>query len=130
MAYQFKRFDESKMTDGKWEDIKGGRFKIAKSGNPAHLQASERIAKEQQEKYPDGDIPIMERLRGTAQEWAEGVLRDWEGMELDEQAIPYSIENATVLLLNDDPLFEAVRRKARQMTRFENEYTEKQKKKP
>ncbi|RUR38551.1 hypothetical protein [Vreelandella populi] len=130
MAYQFKRFDESKMTDGKWEDINGGRFKIAKSGNPVHLQASERITKEQKEKYPDGDIPIMERLRGAAQEWAEGVLRDWEGMELDGQAIPYSIENATILLLNDDPLFDAVRRKARQMRRFENEYTEKQKKKP
>lgn len=131
MAYQFNRFDQEKITDGEWAEFEGGRFKIAKSGNAVHLEASERIAKEQQKKYPDGDIPIMERLRATAREWAEGVLRDWEEMEAaDGSSVPYSIENATTLLMNDEPLFNAVRRKSRDMARFEQEHVEAQAKKP
>lgn len=131
MGYKFNRFDQQKITDGEWAEIEGGRFKIAKSGNSVHLEASERILKEQQKKYPEGDIPVMERLRATAREWAEGVLRDWEEMEAEDgSSVPYSVENATTLLMNDEPLFNAVRRKARDMARFENERVESQKKKP
>ncbi|ASK18380.1 hypothetical protein [Halomonas sp. N3-2A] len=131
MAYQFNRFDQAKITDGEWADFEGGRFKIAKSGNTVHLEASERISKELNKKYPDGDVPILERLRATAREWAEGVLRDWEEMEAaDGSTVPYSIENATTLLMNDEPLFNEIRRKSRQMARFEQEYVEKEAKKP
>ena len=131
MAYKFNRFDQNKITDGEWTEFEGGRFKIAKSGNTVHLEASERISKELNKKYPEGDVPIMERLRATAREWAEGVLRDWEDMEAaDGSSVPYSIENATTLLMNDEPLFNAVRRKSRDMARFEQEHVEAQAKKP
>lgn len=131
MAFKFNRFDQDKITDGSWEEIDGGSFLIAKSGNPHHLEASERISKEIQRKYPDGDVPIMKRLEATAREWAEGVLRDWKDMEAaDGSAVPYSVENATTLLMNDEPLFDAVRRKSRDMARFEHEHVEKQAKKP
>ncbi|HBP79850.1 MAG TPA: hypothetical protein DD685_13685, partial [Halomonas sp.] len=60
-----------------------------------------------------------------------GVLRDWEDMEAaDGSNVPYSIENATTLLMNDEPLFNAVRRKSRDMARFEQEHIESQAKKP
>ncbi|RUR52694.1 hypothetical protein [Vreelandella populi] len=131
MAYKFNRFDQQKIVEGEWIEFDGGRFKVAKSGNTAHLEASERISKEMQKKYPDGDVPIMERLRGTAREWAEGVLRDWEDMAAEDgSSVPYSIENATTLLLNDETLFNEIRRKSRQMARFEQEYVEKEAKKP
>ncbi|QHD50056.1 hypothetical protein [Vreelandella aquamarina] len=130
MAFNFNRYDQEKISDGTWEEIDGGQFKIAKSGNPRHLEAIERIGKELQEKWPNGDIPVIKRIEAKAKEFAEGVLRDWkEVANTDGDSVPYSVENATTLLMNDEPLYEALMRKSRDMARFENKRIESQKKK-
>ncbi|WP_129141535.1 hypothetical protein [Modicisalibacter coralii] len=131
MGYKFNRYDTEKFIDGDWVEIDGGQFKIAKFGNPAHLEASERIEKEMRRRYNGKDIPTAVKLENVAREYAEGLLRDWRDMEGQDEdgnpvQVPYSIENATELLLNDEPLRNRIRQEAGDLARFEKEYVDEQ----
>lgn len=126
MAYRFNRYDTDKFTDGEWVEIEGGQFKVAKYGNAEHLEVAEEINKRNKRKYQSGDVPVQVMIEDSAEELARGVLKDWKDIEGEDEAgkpcpVPFSVENAKILLMNDEPLRNRIKRESQDLSRFERE---------
>lgn len=133
MGYNFNRFNVDAFEDGEWDEFEGGRFKIARMGNPKYRDAYRRLEKRFRKEYGDElDAEQQDRLHASA--LAEGVLRDWSDIDGEEDGkvvtVPYTVDNATELLIRDPKLVAWVARKATDLERFENREIESQAKKP
>lgn len=134
MGYNFNRFNVDAFEDGEWcNHPDGGIFKIAKMNNPRHRDAYRVLEKQFRKDFGDElDAEQQDRLHAAA--LAEGVLRDWAEIDGKEDgktvAVPYTVENATELLVRDPKLVQWVARKATDLERFENADQEAQAKKP
>lgn len=83
--------------DGVWvEYAEGVRFKIARSGNPVFLRASDRLEAPYKNKR---NTPTLKLLEIQCQGMAEGILRDWEGVGTADGPLPYSVEAAASVLM-------------------------------
>lgn len=100
MKFQFER--ASTDTDGVWTDFSEGvRFRIARSGNPVFLRASDRLEAPHRNKR---GLPSEKALEIQCRAMAQGILRGWEGVETpDGNPAPFDEELAhKLLLLNPD----------------------------
>lgn len=101
--------DETKENEGAWFDVPGGdaRIKVARSSNPVYSKAVVK-AFEKYTKAPKSNKAAIE-----AQQEAEYIrlmarylLTDWENVKYKGESLPYSVENAEMLLkLRDFRLF-------------------------
>lgn len=115
MAFNARRNDVTKFTSGTWVEIFGGRFKIARAGNPVYEQALEDSGYRRTE-----DPAKKQRALYTA--IAEGVLKDWEDVvDNDGQPIPYSVDNAVEVLLENPDLVGEVLREANTLSNYRRE---------
>lgn len=133
MGYNFNRYDTAKFEEGEWDEFEGGRFKVARLGNPVYRDAMRRLEKEYRKRHGD-ELTAEQQDRMHAEGLAEGVLRDWgdiEGLEDGKVvSVPYSIDAAADLLIRDPKLLHWVTRKATDLERFERDDLETQAKKP
>jgi len=123
MAFNARRNDNDKVTQGAWRDIMGGQFLIARAGNENYLAAQERNGKR------SATTPA-ERQRSLYKSIAEGILLDWrEVTDENGKAIPYSV-NAAIEVLADNPdLVSAIMAEANDFENFRREDIEAQAKK-
>lgn len=123
MSFNAKRNDVTKFTAGVWVDIFGGRFKIARAGNPEYDQALEDSG------YRRTDDPAKKQ-RALYTAIAEGVLKDWEDVvDNDGQPIPYTVENAVEVLLENPDLVGELLQEANTLSNYRREDVATQKKK-
>lgn len=103
-----KRFRTNTATeiDGRWEQLTdGSRIKVARWGNPKFVRALDDEQAPYRTLISSGKLPadidraILDRVA------AKTILVDWEGLELDGEALDYSSDTA-FLLLNDPELHE------------------------
>lgn len=134
MGYSFERYDVDKFEDGEWAEMGGGRFKIARMGNPRYRDALRRLEK-QYRKQQDDDLTAEQQDEMHAEAMAIGLLTDWaditkRGKDGEPEQVPYSVENAKALLLRDPKLVQFVANKSTNLERFETEEAQTQAKKP
>jgi Trk K+ transport system NAD-binding subunit len=123
MSFNAKRNDVTKFTAGTWVEIFGARWKVARAGNPEYDQALEESGYRRTE-----DPAKKQRALYTA--IAEGVLKDWEDVvDNDGQPIPYSVDNAVEVLLENPDLVGEVLREANTLSNYRREDVATQKKK-
>lgn len=86
-------------TEGVWVNLGGkARVKVARVGHPENRKLIQRLMKPHRVLLRNGNLPddIMEKI--TIEAMAATVLLDWEGIEEDGKAVPYTRENVTRLL--------------------------------
>jgi hypothetical protein len=124
MAFNAKRHNAKAFTGGAWVEIMGGRFKVARAGNLVYQEALEKSRKR---KYASK----AEEQESTLRAIAEGILKDWEEIEdADGKTIPYSIDNAVVVLEENPDLLTELLAEANNLDNFRAEDIEEQGKKP
>ena len=124
MAFNAKRNDVSKFTEGTWVSIFGAEFKVARAGNPEYEKALEASGYRKKEE-PD------EKLRALYTAVATGILKDWkEVVDADGKPIPFSVDNATEVLLENPDLASRVLSEANDLSNFRREDVKRQAKKP
>lgn len=112
MAFNAKRFNVSSFTAGVWVDILGARWKIARAGNPEYDQALEDSG------YRRTDDPAKKQ-RALYTAIAEGVLLDWEDVvDNDGEPIPYTVENAVEVLIENPDLVSEVLQEANTLSNY------------
>ena len=122
MAFNAKRFNTTAFTDGVWVNILGGEFKIARAGNPEYEQALEDSG------YRKMEDPT-EKQRALYKAIARGVLKDWRDVEDDNgQAIPFSVDNAVDVLLDNPDLVGRLLNEANDLSNWKRKDIESQKK--
>lgn len=134
MAFRIDRYDAEKFTEGEWDEIEGGQFKIARINNPVYLDAQRRLEKEFRQKYGEELTAEQEREK-DARLVGEGLLRDWADIEAQGEdgkieSVPYSLENVATLLRNRPDIIPKIAQKAVDMERFERKDVAAQAKKP
>lgn len=133
MAFVFDRYDTEKFEAGTWEEFRGGRFKIARIGNPCYRDAVRRLEKQYRKKHGD-ELSAEHQDEMHAEAMAIGLLTDWEdiqkrGPKGETVEVPYSVEDAKTLLLRDPELVSFIAKKSTDLERFENEGVAEQAKK-
>lgn len=124
MAFNAKRNDTEKFTAGAWVDIMGGRFKVARAGNPTYMEALERHGKRKAQTKADEQRALMLAI-------ADGILKDWESVEDENgKAIPYTRDNAVEVLQDNPELVSALLSEANDAENYRREDVEAQAKKP
>lgn len=122
MAFNSKRFDTNAFIDGVWVSILGGEFKVARAGNPEYEQALEDSG------YRKLEDPA-EKQRALYKAIARGVLKDWREVEDDKgQPVPYSVENAVEVLLDNPDLVGRLLSEANDLSNWKREDVAAQKK--
>lgn len=97
--------DEGKETEGVWINIGGDtELKIARAENEKHLRRGLALLEEHQEQLdnlPEDEKNALDR-RITRQLAAETILVDWKNLKYKGKKLPYSQENAEMLLQHSD----------------------------
>lgn len=123
MAFNAKRNDNEKALHGEWFGIMGGQFLIARAGNENYLAAQERNGKRK------ASTP-GERQRALYKSIAEGILLDWRDVTDDQgQSIPYSVDAAVEVLMDNPELVAAIMAEANDFENYRRDDIEQQAKK-
>lgn len=123
MAFNAKRNDNDKALHGAWCSIMGGQFLIARAGNENYLAAQERNGKRK------ASTP-GERQRALYKSIAEGILLDWRDVTDDQgQSIPYSVDAAVEVLMDNPELVAAIMAEANDFENYRRDDIEQQAKK-
>jgi hypothetical protein len=122
MAFESKRNDVSAFTQGAWVDIFGGRFRVARAGNPEYKKALEASG------YRKADDEA-ERQRALYTAVAKGILKDWQDVLAEGEPVPFSIENAVVVMEENPDLVDRLIAEANSMENFRREDVDSQAKK-
>lgn len=91
--------DESKETEGVWQEIGDAKFLIARSGNPNYVKKLSKLFEQNQkslERKDDAADKLSEKLMVDV--LAGTILLGWENVQFKGEALPYSHENAVKLL--------------------------------
>ena len=124
MAFNARRNDVNKFTEGTWVSIFGAEFKVARAGNPEYEKALEASGYRKKEE-PD------QKLMALYTAVATGILKDWkEVVDADGKPIPFSVDNATEVLLENPDLASRVLSEANDLSNFRREDVKRQAKKP
>ncbi|MAL98263.1 MAG: hypothetical protein CL583_07400 [Alteromonadaceae bacterium] len=124
MAFNANRNDVTKFTAGTWVSMLGAEFKIARAGNPEYEKALEASG------YRKKEEP-GEKLRALYSAVASGILRDWKDVvDAEGKEIPFSVENATEVLLDNPDLASRVLSEANDLQNFRRQDASQQAKKP
>jgi len=115
MSFNAKRNDVSKFTAGTWVEIFGAHWKVARAGNPEYEQALEDSG------YRKKEEP-QAKQRALYKAIATGVLKDWKDVEdNDGNAIPYSVENAIEVLMENPDLVGRLLSEANDLANYRRE---------
>jgi|SRR5690554_1065002 len=124
MAFNAKRYNVNKFTEGTWVSIFGAEFKVARAGNPEYEKALEASGYRKKEE-PD------QKLRALYTAVATGILKGWKDVvDADEKPIPFTVDNATEVLLENPDLASRVLSEANDLSNFRREDVKRQAKKP
>ncbi len=90
--------------EGVWVEYQEGvRFKVARAGNSAFLKASDKLEAPHRKQIARGTLSTEKQIEIQCQAMAEGLLKDWEGVEDKNGPLPFSVEvAANVLRYNPD----------------------------
>jgi hypothetical protein len=94
--------DLTKEEEGVWIELgEGARVKLARMNNPSYLESLRKGMKPHNLAIRRGtaDAEVLDRIVATAT--AEAVVLDWEGLELNGEAITYTKEKCIEILLDD-----------------------------
>ncbi|MEG3078476.1 hypothetical protein R3F64_01230 [Halomonas sp. 5021] len=123
MSFNAKRNDPSKFTEGTWVNILGGQFKVARAGSAEYEKALEDCGYRKQEEPQAKQEALYTAI-------ATGILRDWrEVVDCNDKTIPYSVENAVEVMLENPDLVGRILNEASDLANFRREDLENQKKK-
>lgn len=128
MTDVFKTFgsDASLEQSGVWVEIEGKRFKIARAGG-SNLEFAKAMRKKigpfQRAIQNDRMDEIIAR-KLVREVFVDTVLKNWEGVEGPDGPIPYSKENALMLLEKLPNLMFLLQQKAEQFETFQQEEIE------
>lgn len=112
MAFNAKRNDPAKFTEGAWVEIMGGRFKVARAGNSTYESALERSGYRRAVGPDEKEQALMRAL-------AEGILKDWDDVvDAKGKPIKYSVESATAVLEENPDLMTRILAEAQRMENF------------
>ena len=117
--------DENKEKEGIWQDMGDGiRIRIARIGNPNYQKLFQRLSKPHRKAIRRGTLKedVAEALMIECM--AETIVLDWEGIELDGKKLPYSKENAVMILTEFKDLREYINDFANEMEAYMQEQNE------
>jgi len=114
MAFNAKRNDVSKFTEGTWVSIFGGQFKVARAGNPEYKRALESTGFRKAEDEADRQKALYKAV-------SIGILKDWKDVEAEGEAIPFTVENAVMVLQENPDLVDRLIAEANDMENFRRE---------
>jgi len=117
--------DTNKETDGIWQDFGDGiEMKVARIGNPKYQKLFQKLSKPHRKAIRRGTLKedVAEKLMIECT--AETILLDWRGIELDGKALPYSKDNAIMILTEFKDLKEYVNDFANEMEAYMQEDAE------
>ena len=90
--------DEAAESGGVWTDkvIPGARFLIARINNPGFQEAFQEAIRP----YNDSgvEMPLDEKERISNELTARYILLGWEGVAIGKKELPYSFDNAVLVL--------------------------------
>lgn len=89
---------EAAEIEGIWRNLEeAGEVRVARLGNTRYQQAYQRL--ERNKGTVDGTVLTeAEQTELVVEAMAEAVLVDWRGIEWEGEPMPYSLENAKVVL--------------------------------
>lgn len=92
--------DETLENEGRWFPLsKDARVKLARAGNPKYLKLLRRLLDENRiDLESAGDEANDLATKVMVEVTARTILLDWEGLKFKGVDLPYSVENATMLL--------------------------------
>lgn len=129
-VFDLDAYDADSFTAGIWFTIKGEtRVKIAQAGNTEYKKARRRLEKEFRKAHGNELTPEQE-LSLNCQAIAEGLLKDWQNMNLGGKDCPYSVQKATYGLKNNPKLLGFVLEKSNDLEAWERQDVEEQAEKP
>lgn len=99
----FKKYatDATLEKEGVWVDIgEGARVRVARSDNPNFVKCLQSKAKPYRVQSRNRTLSDEVANKVLIETMAETILLDWDGIQKDGKTLPYSKENA-VLLLTD-----------------------------
>lgn len=93
------RTDETGEAEGVWIDwAEGARLKVARLGNPTYQKRFQALLKPHRHLRDRGLLPEDVQSEILNKCIAETILVDWEGVEYEGKALPYSSDNALKLI--------------------------------
>jgi hypothetical protein len=109
MGFCIDKNDQDKQKAGTWVDYDGGSFLVAHFSSSDFQRALNREQAPYKKKVDKGTLDPKISKRILCKAMAEGLLLDWKEVEnRKKEDIPYSKENATAALMNDDDFREFV----------------------
>ena len=111
--------------DGIWCDFGGSRLKIGRAGSVEFLKAQEALERPHRKKLDRGTLGAVKKRELNLRALARAILLDWDGVELDGAAVPYSEEMGVKLLGNDPDTLEFVMDTALDNDNFQTEREQK-----
>ena len=118
MAFESKKNDVSKFTQGAWVKMLGAEFKIARAGNPGYEQALEESG------YRKAETPA-EKQAALLKAVAKGILKDWREVVADGQPIECTTDNAVAVLEENPDLLNRLISEANDLSHYRRERIEK-----
>lgn len=104
--FNAQKYDTEKFVKGSWTTIMGGKFKVARAGNPVYEKALEESGFRKKED-PE------EKARALYWAISVGILKDWgDVVDAQGQPIPFSVDNSVQVLLDNPDLSNKVLAKA------------------
>jgi len=117
--------DKGKESEGVWENLgEGLRVKVARANNPHHQRVAESLMRPYRRQIANGSLSVEKQEEITIKAMAECLLLDWEGLKIDDKAVPYSVAKATELLTEYKDFREEVASIAQSMELFRAEEIE------
>ena len=124
MAFNARRNDVEAFTAGVWRPVMGGKFKIARAGNPDYEKALEESGYRKMDDPKDRSYAFLKAM-------AKGIVKDWDEVVDDQgEPIPYSVDNGVEVLDENPDLVNAILEEARNMSNYRRADVEDQAKKP
>lgn len=122
MAFVFDSVDKNKVDEGEWFSYEGSRFRIAATENIKFTKTWNRLTKQ----YKDlSKVSVERSLEITVESLVSGVLLDWEDViDTNGNEVPFSKDNATLLLTNDSVFRKWVTDMSSDLDNFRKEISE------
>ena len=91
--------DEKSELEGIWEDVgEGAKVLVARVGNKEYTERFRRLGKGLQRQLDRGTLPEDKQSAILISILAETILLDWSGFSDEGKSLPYSKENAKLML--------------------------------
>jgi hypothetical protein len=117
--------NENKEIDGVWQDMGDGiEVRIARIGNPEYQKLFQRISKPHRKAIRRGTLKedVAEKLMIECM--AKTIVKDWKNIEVDGKNLPFSVDNAIMILTEFKDLKEYINDFANEMEAFMQEDAE------